>query len=199
LYVYLSAIGNAICEGENVLSSFKLHQIKDTMTLKTLLQDAFLWLQIFIGAIIVGGTVYQMMVIVPEFNRDIPNGMISFAHSQMETGNFWVSPILIVSLLLPVIALILNWKTKRKKWLLLAFIFNVASMIFTIIYFGSRLKIMGLIDHNPSTDVALLTQTIREWVTADQFRFWLTIVPPFFFALKAATISLKQSSQPSMT
>jgi hypothetical protein len=29
----------------------------------------------------------------------------------------------------------------------------------------------------------------------DKFRFWLTVVPTFFFALKAATVSTKKEKQ----
>jgi uncharacterized membrane protein len=163
---------------------------KNKMKTRSLLQDAPVWLYIFVIAILVGATVYQTFVILPEFTRDMPNSMIALANSQIKPSNFWASPIFgISSLLLLVIALIINWKTPRRKWLLLSFGFGIAASVFTSIYFIPRLKIMGLLDVQPTTDVPLLVKTIKDWVFYDKFRFWLTVVPAFFFALKAATVS----------
>jgi hypothetical protein len=166
------------------------------MKTKSLLQDTPIWLYNFMLAIGVGATVYQMMVIIPEFTRDIPNSMIALANSQIIPGNFWGSPLFgISSLVLPIIALILNWKTPRRKWLLLSFGFGIAASVFTSIYFIPRLKIMGLFGQPPTTDVGLLILTIKQWVFADHFRFWLTVVPAFFFALKAATVTTPRKTE----
>ncbi len=54
---------------------------------------------------------------------------------------------------------------------------------------------MGLLDAQPTTDVPLLVKTIKDWVFYDNFRFWLTVVPAFFFALKSATISTEKRKQ----
>ncbi len=170
------------------------------MKIRSLLQDTPVWLYIFVLAILVGATVYQTMVILPEFTRDMPNSMIALANSQIKPGNFWGSPIFgISSLVLPIIALILNWKTPRRKWLLLSLGFGIAASVFTSIYFIPRLKIIGLFGEAPTTDTALLIQTIKEWLFMDKFRFGLTVVPAFFFALKAASVSLIRTKQPKVT
>jgi hypothetical protein len=163
------------------------------MKTASLVRDIPIWIYIFFGAIGVGATVYQMMVIVPEFNRDIPNGMIAFAQSRVEPRDFWTSPLWNIGYLMAIIALIVNWKTKRRKWLLLSIGFMAAATVFTIVYFIPRLGIMGILDDKPSQDLNLLTQTIRQWTTTDVFRFWIFIVPAFFFALKAAVVPLKES------
>lgn len=113
------------------------------------LKDITLFLYILGGAILFGGTVYQMIVMVPEFSRDIPNGMIGLAHSQVKPKLFWISPLLPAGFLLGIIALVLNWKTKRRYWLLASCLVGIAAEVFTIIYFYPRLKIMGIIDGNP--------------------------------------------------
>ncbi len=58
------------------------------MKLKTLLKDTPVWLYIFILAIICGATVFQTMVLLPEFTRDMPNSMIALANSQIKPSNF---------------------------------------------------------------------------------------------------------------
>lgn len=74
-----------------------------------------LWAGLILVSIIVGGTVYQMIVIVPEFSRDIPNGMIEMAHSHVSTKSFWTSPIQDLSLLALILAVTLNWRNKRRN------------------------------------------------------------------------------------
>ncbi len=166
------------------------------MKIKSLIKDTPIWLYTFVLAIGVGATVYQMMVIVPEFTRDMPDSMIALANSQIKPSKFWASPIFgISSLILPIVALIFNWKTPRRKWLLLSFGFYIAASVFTVIYFYPRLKIMGLFGEPPSTNTTLLIQTLKDWVFMDKLRFCLTIVPAFFFALKAATVSTEKRKE----
>lgn len=160
------------------------------MKIPSLIKDGSVWLSVFGLAILVGATVFQMLVIVPEFNRDIPNGMISFAASQVEPRYYWTSPIILGSYLLPFLALFFNWKTPRRKWLLISTILFFVVVGVTEFYFIPRLIIMGITNNKPSEDLALLTQTIKEWIFADQLRFWIFIVPSFFFALKALSIPL---------
>lgn len=160
------------------------------MKTKSLLQDTPLWLYNFVLAIAVGATVYQTLVILPEFTRDMPDSMIALANSHIKPGNFWGWPVFSISgLALPIIALIMNWKTERRKWLLASFGFAIAASVFTSIYFVPRLKIMGLFGESPTKDAGLLIETIKQWIFADKFRFWLTVVPAFFFSLKAAATS----------
>lgn len=158
------------------------------MKTRTLLQDIPVWLYLFFAAIILGATIYQMMVIVPEFDRDAPNGMIGFAQSRVDPRNFWRSPITVLSDIVMVIALVSNWKTDRRKWLLISIAFMAAAIISTVVYFVPRLQIMGLIDDHTTADMGLLKVTIKEWIRADILRCWLLVVPCFFFGLKAATV-----------
>lgn len=160
------------------------------MKLNNIFKDVSIGLYVLLIAIVLGATVYQMFVIIPEFTRSMPDSMIQLATSQVKPSNFWGSPIIILSgLLLPIIALIFNWKTARRKYILLAFAFGIAASVFTTIYFIPRLKIMGLFESAPTTNTVLLIQTIKQWIFADHFRFWLTVVPSFFFAVKAAMVS----------
>lgn len=155
-----------------------------------LIQDALLWLYIFAIAVLIGATVYQMFVIVPEFTRDFPNGMIELSKGNVIPGNFWATPIVFLStLILPLLAISFNWKTSRRKWLLMAFGLGMATTIWTGMYFIPRLEIMGLRGLPVTTDVALLRVTVDEWIKADHVRLWLVIVPAFACLLKAASLS----------
>ena len=166
------------------------------MNTKSLLQDTPVWLYTLVIAILLGATVYQTLVLLPEFTREMPDSMIDLANSQIKPRNFWASPIFgIGSLLLPIVALILNWKTPRRKWLFLSFAFGIAASVFTSIYFIPRLRIMGLLDVPPTTDIPLLVNTIKEWILMDKFRFWLTVIPAFFFALKSATVLTEKRNE----
>lgn len=143
----------------------------------------------FFMAILTGGTVYQLIVIVPEFSRDIPTGMIEFARGHVQTKVFWTSPILPIGFCFMLSALILNWKTPGRKWLGLSIILTVIGEILTVIFVFPQLKIMGLLDGMPSVDTALLTSTIKSWIVVDKLRFFILMVPAFFLYLKALTLS----------
>lgn len=128
---------------------------------------------------------------MPEHNRDLPNGMIAFAASHVLPANFWASTVARLIEVMPFIALAANWKTARRKWLLISAGLALAYSLLTVIYFFPRLKIMGqLIGSRPADDLALLSSAIRQWTTADQFRFWLMILPSFLGRLKALTIPI---------
>jgi hypothetical protein len=123
------------------------------MNLSLLIKDTPIWLYTFVLAIVVGATVYQTLVILPEFTRDMTNGMIALAKGNIKPSNFWGSSIFgISSLVLPIIALIVNWKTPRRKWLVLSLGFGIAASVCTSIYFIPRLKIMGLLGEAPTAD-----------------------------------------------
>jgi len=152
-------------------------------------RDAFLWAQIFLTAIIVGATVFQMFVIIPEFTRDFPNGMIALSQSNVIPGNFWGSPfIFLPMMLLPLLNVVFNWKTPRRKWLLIVFCLGIAGSVYTSNYFVPRLRIMGLLDSPITSDLTVLKAAVSEWILHDKFRFWLIGVPGFACLLKAASI-----------
>jgi len=162
------------------------------MQVKGKIRETTLWIGMFFMSILTGATVYQMIVIVPAFSRDIPKGMIEFASGHVQTKTFWTSPVMPIGFLISIIALILNWKTPRKKWLLLSISLAALAEVLTVIFVFPQLKIMGLIDGNPSADITLLTSTIKRWVVVDQLRFFTFGVPSFFLYLKALTIKITE-------
>ena len=83
------------------------------MTQRNLLADSLAWLNVTGLAILVGSTVFQMMVIVPEYNRDLPRGMMDPANTHVLPANFWTSAVARVVEVVPFVALALDWKTAR--------------------------------------------------------------------------------------
>ena len=156
--------------------------------MKKILSEFTLWLGMLFCSIVVGATIYQMIVIVPEYYRDIPHGMIEFARGHFLPKAFWTSPIMPLGCLAMIGALIFNWNNSRRKWLLLSVVLIGLAEIVTILFIFPQMKIMGLLDGNPSTDLDLLTQSIRQWVLSDHLRFWLLLMPAYFIYLKALTI-----------
>lgn len=156
--------------------------------MKKILSELTLWLGMLFCSIVVGATIYQMMVIVPEYSRDIPHGMIEFAHGHFLPKAFWTSPIMPLGCLAMIGALIFNWNNSRRKWILLSVVLVGLAEILTIVYIYPQMKIMGLLDGNPSADLDLLTNAIRQWVLSDHLRFWLILMPSYFIYLKALTI-----------
>ena len=158
--------------------------------MKSKIRETTLWLGMFFMSILIGATIYQMIVIVPEFSRDMPNGMIGFAKGNIQTNKFWTSPIIPIGFLISIIALVLNWQTARRKWLLTSISISVLAEVLTLIFVFPQLKIMGLIDGTSSTDATLLSNTINNWIMVDYVRFFLLALPSFFLYLKALTIKV---------
>lgn len=160
------------------------------MQMKNKIRETALWLGLFSISVLTGATIYQMIVIVPEFSRDIPNGMIEFAEGHIQTKTFWASPIMPTGFVISIIALMLNWKTPRKKWLLLSVSLALLAEVLTIIFVFPQLKIMGLLDGHPSADINQLSSTIKKWVVGDQLRFLILIIPSYFLYVKALTVKV---------
>ncbi|MDZ4747621.1 MAG: hypothetical protein SGI96_01960 [Bacteroidota bacterium] len=160
--------------------------------MKDKIRDTALWIGMLFMATLIGATIYQSIVIVPSFSRDIPNGMIEFARGPFQTKAFWTSPIMPIGFLISILALILNWKTPRKKWLLLSLSLAALGEVLTVIVVFLQLKIMGLLDGNPSSDTVLLISTIRQWIGIDYLRFFILGVPSFFLYLKAMTVRITE-------
>ena len=49
------------------------------------------WLYVFGSAVLFGGTIYQMMVVVPAFAHDLPNSMVAFNETAVKPPVFWTS------------------------------------------------------------------------------------------------------------
>ncbi|MFN7934204.1 MAG: hypothetical protein U0R19_12810 [Bryobacteraceae bacterium] len=157
---------------------------------KTWIAEITVWANVIALGILVGATVYQMQVIVPEYEREAPRGMAAFAAGPVLPANFWTSFSTRVLEMVPFLALALNWNTPRRKWLLATALLCLCYYAATGLYFVPRLKVMGqTVPRMLTTDMALLEVTVREWLWADQIRFWAGMVPSLLTAMKAMTVT----------
>lgn len=159
--------------------------------MKQIIRESILWVSLILVSIIVGGTIYQMLVIVPEFNRDIPNAMISFAQGHISTKSFWGAPFQDLCLLFLIASTIFNWKNGRRYWIFSATLLAIISIALTVIFAVPQLQIMGILDGNPSKDVELLIKTIKSFTIFDQLRFWIMIFPAYLLLIRAITIKVQ--------
>lgn len=160
--------------------------------MKTLFCDLTLWAAIFSLAVAIGGTVYQMMVIVPVWLQNLPGSIAAFGKSDVKPAIFWTSPFLRAMTGATVLASVLaNWNTPRQYWVLASCSLFAVAIAATIAYFAPGLKKMGLLGNAPSfDDPAALTRALHNWLFADKFRFYLLLLPAFFLLLKALSVPL---------
>ncbi len=157
--------------------------------MRTILCDATLWAAIFSLAIIIGGSIYQSMVVFPAWTRNLPDSLIAFNKTDVKPSVFWASPLTSVLPMLSMIAATAsNWGTPRQYWVLVSFLLYLLGMVATVIYFIPKLKVIGIIDGKVADDPVVLTQTTRNWILADKFRFYLLVLPAFFLLMKALGI-----------
>ena len=148
--------------------------------------DLAAWSNVVAVSVLLGATVYQMQVIVPEMSRDLPRSAQALAANPIFPANFWMSVSTRLAEGIPFLALALNWKTPRRRWLLAGSVMMVLMGLLMPLFFLPRLEDMGLLmPRIPATDPERLTKATREWIIGDQIRFWLLLAPSMLVAMKA--------------
>lgn len=143
------------------------------------------WLNVFAFALLFGANAYQMTVIIPEFQRDLPGSVLRLSSGAIQPVVFWNSWWLHLCQLIPIAALVLNWNTPRRRNLAVAAGLMVFTIAITVTWFIPRLAIMGLTGGTPAPDTAALIAAANQFVIGDHLRMWLLVVPAFVFALAA--------------
>lgn len=141
--------------------------------------------------IVIGGAVYEHTALVPVWTNAIPASLSMF---QGEYGlrpiNFWswVHP---VTMLLLVLALVLNWRTARKPYIILVIGGYFLALLVTFIYFVPELLLLTQTAFSTSIDPDLTARGGR-WESLSLFRlafmFLLAIVLLFAVARDSALL-----------
>jgi len=126
-------------------------------------------------AIIIGGAIYEHLGVVPQWSAAPPVSLTMFQGQYgLKPETFWmiIHPL---TVLLFVVSLILHWKTRRKKTLLLVFGGYVCILIITSIYFVPEL--ISIITTTPSSVVdADMTRRAATWEALSIVRLFVLII-----------------------
>ncbi|MDM7922521.1 MAG: hypothetical protein QUS14_09510 [Pyrinomonadaceae bacterium] len=112
--------------------------------------------------VVIGGAVYEHLAVVPVWSAAVPASLAMYqGEYRLAAENFWI-PIHPVAIVLLTIALLLNWKTARRYYVLATLLGYAAVLLTTFIYFVPEL--MSLTQTAYSTTVnSELTGRAQTW------------------------------------
>jgi hypothetical protein len=131
-----------------------------------------LWLGVVLMSIWIGGTVYQMIVIVPLWTASLPESLRSFMHSTdwgRTVLRFFGPPFMLARLTAIVIALVAGWHSPRHRAPLSVALISYSFIVaFTLLYIYpiNTTILAGGVSTVEDTRVIL-----QRFNLADQFRF----------------------------
>jgi hypothetical protein len=136
--------------------------------------NLLLWYVIFAWATWLGGTLYQMLVIVPMWSSSPPESVRAFflgTQYKQTIAHFFGPPFMAARVLPLLIALGLAWhRPQHRVALAIASLLIVAAVVFTVAYvypINAVLFEQAGGDH-PAAEIASM---VRRWIWADRIRF----------------------------
>jgi hypothetical protein len=162
------------------------------------LLDFFLWWSVIGSSIWVGGTLYMMLVIDPQWSTNPPDSVRFFFRQTEFTKyiwNFFGPPFIIFRSFLPqLMALLLGWYSRpHRKYLLITLICTLFVIIFTLTYVYpiNDTLIFKAGGAMPAEEIKSM---VNHWILADRLRFAVCLVG-YFFLLKAFRIPSEKSGK----
>ena len=168
------------------------------MKIRKNLLNFFLWWSVIGSSVWIGGTVYMMLVIDPQWSSN-PPGSVKFFFGETEFNkyiwNFFGPPFIMLRTLLPqVMALLFSWYSKQhRKYLSVTLLCSVFVIIFTLTYvypINDILMFKAGGDKTPSE----IKSMVNHWILADRLRFAVGLVG-YFFLMKAFRIPIEKSGK----
>jgi Domain of unknown function (DUF1772) len=132
-----------------------------------------LWLSIVFIALWVGGTLYQMIVIVPLWTASPPESLRAFltadyAHTVL---NFFGPPFIAVRTVCLIVALAAGWRSVPHRFALsIALACWLIVVGFTLMYIYPMNDDLFVAGSSPLSDDAT-RELLRRWIVADRLRF----------------------------
>ncbi|PSR52371.1 hypothetical protein AHMF7605_01945 [Adhaeribacter arboris] len=126
-------------------------------------------------AVVIGAAVYEHLAVVPQWSAAPPASLSMFQGQYgLNAGAFWqlIHPI---TLLLFITALILSWKTERRKSMLITLSGYFIILIITAIYFVPELLAITGTAFSETVDAAL-TKRAQLWELLSQIRLVVLVV-----------------------
>lgn len=143
-----------------------------------IVRDLAVWVYVLGAAVLLGGTIYQMMVVVPAFAHDLPGSMVAFNETAVKPPAFWTSALGPVTALAGIAAVVASRGTPAFRWLLVSVVLAFLAEIVTIVWVWPMLRAMGIIagPTKPVADAALSAVTTR-WILVDRLRCLVMVIP----------------------
>lgn len=115
---------------------------------------------VIVFGIMLGGGIYAAVVYFPPYLSDLPNSaVVVTGRYGLSEGYFWV-PIHLLNLISLIITLAVNWKTSRRRPILIGFGLYFVILLVTQVYF---LPELGRFSHSATSTV-----TAAEWLVRTQ-------------------------------
>lgn len=144
------------------------------MTTRVRLVRISLWLAVLGLSVWIGGTIYQMVVIVPMWSHSPPESVRTFftiTRYNETIWNFFGPPFMIARLLPLLAALALGWYLPRHRYWLLAAVASMAfGIVFTLIYVYPINEVLFFQAGGRQSDEGV-TILVDNWIFADRLRF----------------------------
>ena len=163
------------------------------MTLRDRCLNVLLWYAVLAWSAWAGGTLYQMLVVVPMWSANPPDSVHQFFQGTTYTEtihHFFGPPFMAARLLPTVTALLLAWHLPRHRAALgLAVACLLAAVLFTLFYIYpiNEVLILQAGGDRSATEISRMVQT---WIWADRLRFAIGLVA-LFALLRAFRLPLR--------
>jgi len=147
------------------------------MKVRNYLGQSFLWGHIIFAAVMLGGSFFEMMVIGSVWSASLPDSLSFMRNPQysVNPGRFWGSLGGLPTLFL-LGALIFNWQSRRRRYLILvSFLCVLINTLTTILYFIPTLMIMFSPDGGGRSGEEL-TAMGNNWILGTWGRMTLLLV-----------------------
>src|SRR5918998_296088 len=161
-----------------------------SMETRNRIAQVLLWLAVLGLSVWVGGTLYQMLVIVPMWSASPPESVRAFFLGTRYNETIWnfFGPPFMAARSAPLLgALLVGWHLPRhRKWLLVAAACMAFGVVFTLAYIypiNDVLFTQAGGHHSPDEIRAMA----RQWVLADRVRFGVGVIG-FLALLRALSI-----------
>ena len=134
----------------------------------------FLWWAVLASAIWVGGTLYQMVVVVPLWSSSPPESVRSFFGGTRYNETIWnfFGPPWMAARVVPILgALVTSWKwPPHRRLLLIVVACSVFVLVFTFAYvYPINSVLIAQAGGTASPDE--IRSMVQRWILADRFRF----------------------------
>ncbi len=124
---------------------------------------------------IIGAGIYEHIAIWPVAYSEAPRSLTMFQGAYaIQSANFWM-PVHPVTLLLFIVALVLNWKTDRKKYLLAPLVIYMVILVVTFAVLVPELISLTTTVYSQTVD-ATITKRGHTWINLSLVRMAFLLV-----------------------